>query len=188
MVLYKEFLKSDIHPIVMNGIIYRQLYGEYCDHRPSGDEDILIRKSEYKHAEKILVANGHIPENKNVTPALLEDVQEITFYSGQTGLSIEVHINPIGHEYRWLRQLKDCFQNVFMSCHEEIIDGVQVTTMGHTDHMLFLILHAFKHLSTGGFGICQVVDILLYAEKYGAECNWTYLHHILSELKADEFF
>lgn len=76
----------------MNGIIYRQLYGEYCDHRPSDDEDILIRKSEYKHAEKILVANGHIPENKNVTPALLEDVQEITFYSGQTGLSIEVHL------------------------------------------------------------------------------------------------
>ena len=71
MVLYKEFLKSDIHPIVMNGIIYRQLYGEYCDHRPSGDEDRLIRKSEYKHAEKILVANGHIPENKNVTPLSL---------------------------------------------------------------------------------------------------------------------
>lgn len=27
-----------------------------------------------------------------------------------------------------------------MSCREEVIDGVPVTTMRHTDHMLFLIL------------------------------------------------
>lgn len=110
--LYKELLKADVHPIVMKGLICRQLYGEYCDHRPSGDEDILIRKEEYKQVEKILVENGYTPENENVTPALLDEVQEITFYSGQTGLSIEVHVNPIGHEYGLRRQLNDCFRDV----------------------------------------------------------------------------
>ncbi len=42
--LYKSFLKKEIHPIVMKGLICRQLYGEFCDHRPSGDEDILVKK------------------------------------------------------------------------------------------------------------------------------------------------
>lgn len=76
---YKKFLKADVHPIVMKGIICRQLYGEYCDHRPSGDEDILIRKSEYEYVEKTLVENGYIPEKENVTLAQLEDAQEKTF-------------------------------------------------------------------------------------------------------------
>lgn len=51
--LYKEFVKADIHPIVMKGLICRQLYEEYCDHRPSGDEDILIQKSEFELVQQI---------------------------------------------------------------------------------------------------------------------------------------
>lgn len=53
--------------------------------------------------------------------------------------------------------------------------------------MLFLVLHAFKHLTVGGFGIRQVMDILLYAENHGRECDCKYLHKSLIELKADSF-
>lgn len=188
LTLYKAFLKVDIHPIVMKGLICRQLYGEYCDHRPSGDEDILILKSEYEQVQQILQENGYRSEYHDITDAQLDDLQEVTFYSGQTGLSIEVHLNPIGHEDGWRRQLNDCFRDVFQNCREEVIDGVPVMTMSHTDHMLFLILHAFKHLTVGGFGIRQVIDILLYAEKYGAECDWKYLYRVLKEIKANSFF
>lgn len=185
--LYNQFLKVDIYPIVMKGIICRLLYGEYCDHRPSGDEDILIRPSDYERVQNILIESGYTPEYKNVTAAQLEDLQEVTFYSGQTGLTIEVHVNPMGHEDAWRRRLNDCFQDVFQNCREEVIGGIPITTLGHTDHLLFLILHAFKHLTVGGFGIRQVLDILLYAEKYGNECDWAYLHKTLSEVKADTF-
>ena len=53
--LYQKCLQEDIHPIVMKGIICRQLYGEYCDHRPSGDEDILICKEDYEQIQRILI-------------------------------------------------------------------------------------------------------------------------------------
>lgn len=46
--LYQQFIKANMHPLVMKGIICRQPYGDFCDHRPSGDEDILIPKSEYE--------------------------------------------------------------------------------------------------------------------------------------------
>lgn len=166
LALYKELLKAGNHPIVMEGLICRQLYGEYCDHCPSGDEDILIRKSEYEQVQQILQENGYRPEYQDVTDAQLDDLQEVTFFNGQTGLSIEVHVNPIGHEDGWRRQLNNCFKDVFQNCREEVIDGIPIMTMEHTDHMLFLILHAFRHLTVGGFGIRQILDILLYPEKY----------------------
>jgi hypothetical protein len=40
--LYKSFSENGICPIVLKGIVCRSLYGELCDHRASGDEDILI--------------------------------------------------------------------------------------------------------------------------------------------------
>ena len=57
--LYKQLLKADLHPVVMKGIICRQLYGDYCDLSPSGDEDILIRKSEYEQVQQILQGNRY---------------------------------------------------------------------------------------------------------------------------------
>lgn len=185
--LYRVFLKDDIHPIVMKGLICRQLYGEFCDHRPSGDEDILIQKSEYEKLSRVLTASGYIPEFQNITAAQLDELQEITFQGNQSGLTIEGHVNPIGHEDGWRRQMDDCFQNVFQNSREEVLDGIPVTMMGHTDHMLFLVFHAFKHLTAGGFGVRQVMDILLYAEKYETQCNWQKIKAVLHHLNAESF-
>lgn len=187
--LYKQFLKEGIHPILMKGLICRQLYGEYCDHRPSGDEDILIRNSDYKTVFHILEQNGYVPEEKykNVTEAQLNELHEIVFSSCHTGLSVEVHVNPIGKESSLREQLNNCFDNVFYDYIEEMIDGIPIRTMNYTNHLLFLVLHFFKHLTGGGFGIRQVIDILLYTEAYGEQCNWAYLHDVLSKLNADLF-
>ena len=57
-----------------------ELYGKYCDHRPSSDEDILIRKQEYEQVRQILQENGYMSEHQNVTDAQLDDLQEVTFY------------------------------------------------------------------------------------------------------------
>lgn len=96
--LYEHFIAENLHPIVMKGIICRQLYGEYCDHRPSGDEDILIQKSEYEMIANILTSNGYVSSIKDVTETQLNELQEITFHNDQTGLTIEVHVNPMGHD------------------------------------------------------------------------------------------
>lgn len=83
--LYSQFLKADIIPIVMKGLNCRQLYNEYCDHRPSGDEDILIRKEDYKQIQKIFVENGYVQEYNDITSKQLDEIQEITFYSFRQG-------------------------------------------------------------------------------------------------------
>lgn len=89
--LYRAFIKGGLYPIVMKGIICRQLYGEYCDHRPSGDEDILIQKKDFETAKKILESQGYAAERENITSEQLNELQEVSFKNEQRGLYIELH-------------------------------------------------------------------------------------------------
>lgn len=185
--IYQQFLQKGLHPVVMKGILCRQLYGEYGDHRPSGDEDLLIVKTEYLAVQAVLAENGYLSEIKISTEAQLEGLEEISFHNPGTHLSVDVHWALMGKENKLRARMNHCFENVFLDCHEELVSGIPIMSMSHTNHLLFLVLHAFKHFTIGGFGIRQVLDILLYAEKYESECNWDDLKDILHEVKADVF-
>ena len=67
------------------------------------------------------------------------------------------------------------------------IDGVQYLTMNHTDNLLYLICHSFKHFLYSGFGLRQVCDINMYAMAYGAKIDWEYVLNCLRDLRADMF-
>ena len=79
------------------------------------------------------------------------------------------------------------FQDVFRRKIQTEVQGVQVYTMGHTDHLLYLIFHAFKHFLHSGFGIRQVCDIVLYANTYGSEIDWEYLYRSCAQVHAENF-
>lgn len=186
--LYEHFIAENLHPIVMKGIICRQLYGEYCDHRPSGDEDILIQKSEYEMIANILTSNGYVSSIKDVTETQLNELQEITFHNDQTGLTIEVHVNPMGHDNDLRSKMNDYFVNVFRDSVIVNIEGIPIMTMNITDHFLYLVFHTFKHFTAGGFGVRQVLDIMLYEQKHYSNIEWNYVWKSLKEIHADRFF
>lgn len=186
--LYQGFLDAEIRPIVMKGIVCRQLYGELCDHRPSGDEDILIRKADFEQTRAVLEAQGFVPEREEITENQLEELQEIAFYQSSARLMVEVHTNPIGKGNDIRYQMNDCFQNVFDHPKEMVINGTSISTMNDTDHFLFLILHAFKHMLGCGFGIRQVMDVLLYYERYESEIDMVYVLEMLKKVRAKKFF
>ena len=186
--LYEAFVNVDLHPIVMKGLICRELYGKLGDHRPSGDEDILIRPSEYELAKRILIENGYISEIEKETESQLERLQEVSFIHPKERLHIELHLNPMGRETEDRARMSDYFVNVFEDYREVDIQGVPVRTMNHQDHLTFLILHAFKHFTLGGFGIRQMLDILLYQKQFGIEVDLVQLDKTLSEFKAAEFW
>ena len=68
------------------------------------------------------------------------------------------------------------------------IEGVFVRTMSHQEHLLFLILHAFKHFIGGGFGVRQMLDILLYQERYGQDIDLEQINEKLKTFRADIFW
>lgn len=184
--LYKAFSNEGIYPIVMKGLICRQLYIPYDNYRPSGDEDILIQIKDYVKVKKILEDSGY-HTTFEVEPSQLTTVQEIPFKNVNTGLLIELHLNPIGCENDFRVKMNNYFKSVFKNYREVEINGVKIRTMSHTDHFLYLVLHAFKHFTSGGFGIRQMLDILLYDEKYGNHIDWKYLIKVFDELKITDF-
>lgn len=186
--LYESFVDADLHPIVMKGLICRELYGNLADHRPSGDEDILVRPCEYELAKRVLVENGYVSELNEESESQIERLQEVSFIHPKNRLHIELHLNAMGRENNNRARMSDCFVNVFDEYREVEIQGVLIRTMNHQDHMLFLILHAFKHFTLGGFGIRQMLDILMYQQQHGAEIDFERLHKMLQEFKADTFW
>lgn len=185
--LYRAFSENGLYPIVMKGIVCRQLYGEYCDHRPSGDEDILIRKEDYELTERILREQGYFHKHSQITLKELEELQEVTFFNAETQLVIELHVNPIGHENQLRYQMNDLFKGVFENQQEIKVNGTILHTMNHTEHFLFLVLHAFKHMMVSGFGIRQVLDILLYLKQFGEKLDREYIQTALEAVGAAEF-
>ena len=183
--IYEAFSQKGIYPLVMKGLICRSLYGKLCDHRPSGDEDILIRPSEYKRAKDILIANGYVAEQIVETEKRLENLQEVSFFHPIEKLHIELHLNVMGRENDVRAQMSDYFQNVFDSYREIEICGTKLRTLSHQMHLLYLILHALKHFIGGGCGIRQLFDILLYQEQYGEDVDMNQLHEMLKRFRAE---
>lgn len=185
--IYEKFQKSGICPVVLKGIICRQLYNEYADYRVSADEDILIRQEEFYKVADILQNSGYAAFEQVTSKEQLKNLQEITFSNLDTGLILEVHLNPIGCENELHVNMNRYFTDAFSDTREVIIDGVTVRTLGHTKHFLYLVLHTFKHFVAGGVGVRQFLDILMYDDRYHDDLDWDYLKKVFAELKIMSF-
>ncbi|MGN0114200.1 MAG: nucleotidyltransferase family protein [Monoglobaceae bacterium] len=186
--LYCSFAENGLFPIVVKGIVCRQLYGRLCDHRPSGDEDILVKKEDYLTAKSILESSGYSADFESITADQLNELQEVTFYNSSTKLKIELHVNLMGKGNDLRRNMNDCFTDVFDSCIETEISGVKIRTMNHTKHFLYLILHAFLHFIVSGLGIRQLLDILLYNQQYNDAIDFEYIVDTLRKFDALCFY
>ena len=62
-----------------------------------------------------------------------------------------------------------------------------MATLCPTDHLFYLIIHAYKHFLHSGFGIRQVCDISLFANAYGKDVDWKYVYEQCRSIRADKF-
>lgn len=185
--VYRAFLEEDLHPIVMKGIVCRQMYGEYAEHRPSGDEDILVKKEEFHKIKAVLERLGFVCAQPDVTRAQLDKIQDVGFYEKSTRFLIEVHINLMGNRNHMCIQMGNSFHEVFENVQIIKVKDVPITTMSYTEHYLFLVLHAFKHFAQNGVGIRQMLDVLLYQEKYEQQIEWKWIRKELEKNSATTY-
>ena len=189
-----DYLRSnDIKPCVVKGIVCRNLYLN-PDARVSGDEDVFIPEEQFGVSHKALAGFGMIPAEPEQD---IETVYEVPYFNPGTPLYIELHKHmfpPESEAYGNLNRFFDGIHNRTEKPHkgecgliEEEINGSKFLTMNHTDHLLYLILHSFKHFLHSGFGIRQVCDINLYATAYGSDIDWEYILSCLEEVRAELF-
>lgn len=181
--LYRTLQAHKITPLVVKGIVCRELYPN-PDLRISSDEDLLVAESEFATAIEVLKSCGLKPRTEVEN---LDDVDEIGLIS-DNGLSyIEIHKYLFAPNSDSLGDFNAFFAESFNKCISMQVQGTTIYTMEPGMHLFYLVCHALKHFLHSGFGIRQVCDIVMFANAYGSEIDWKKLLADCRELHAEKF-
>jgi hypothetical protein len=181
--LNRRLQAAGIHPLVVKGIICRNLYHE-PDHRPSGDEDVLIPPEQFDECHRVLTEFGM---QTAMLPDEMANAYEVPYTKPGSPLYIELHKHLFPPQSDAYGDMNRFFAGVHdRAVAEELPEGT-VYTLESTDHLFYLICHAFKHFLHSGFGIRQVCDIVLYANAYGSRVDWLQILENCKCLHAEKF-
>ena len=183
LLVCRELRKLGLSPIVTKGIICRSLY-PHPDERISVDEDMLIPPEDHPRYHSALTELGFslVKEEEDAAKAF-----EVTYECPVRHLTIELHkqfFSPDSDAYA------DCnapFEGAAERAAQVVICGERITTLSFTDHLLYLICHAYKHFLHGGVGIRQVSDICVFARHYAPSIDFAGVIASCKELMIEIF-
>ena len=185
LTLYEKLKAEGVEPLIMKGLICRNLYSE-PDYRISGDEDMLLPKEQFTKCDEILLREGFGREElKDTSAAALS--YEIPYINRKNGVYIELHFMLMKDTGAYGHFNKE-FEKVHEQRIEEEIQGKRVYTLCPTEHLFYLICHSFKHFLHSGFGIRQVADMIMMAEHYGSQIDWKMIEEKLVRLSMKKYW
>lgn len=175
--LYQKLHAAGLHPIVVKGQLCSRLY-PLKDHRISADDDLYIPDAEFMACHEQLLANGLTTD----TPTdELATADEVSYTKKGSPLYIELH----RHLFDSAEDAHDELNHFFADLNPVEIDGL--LAMPPHEHLLYLILHAYKHFVRSGIGLRQFCDISLWARAYHAEIDWQRLYEQCESVHAATF-
>ena len=175
--LYHKLRSAGLHLIVVKGQLCSRLY-PLKDHRISADDDLYISDVEFMACHEQLLANGLTTD----TPAdELPTADEVSYTKDGSPLYIELH----RHLFDSAEDAHDELNHFFADLKPVEIDGF--LAMPPHEHLLYLILHAYKHFVRSGIGLRQFCDIGLWAWEYHDEIDWQRLHDQCARVHAATF-
>ena len=175
--LYHKLRAAGLHPIVVKGQLCSRLY-PLKDHRISADDDLLIPDGEFMACHEQLLTNGLTTD----TPVdELSTADEVSYTKIGSPLYIELH----RHLFDSSEDTHDELNHFFTDLKPIEVDGF--LTMPPHEHLLYLVLHAYKHFVRSGIGLRQFCDIGLWAREYHDEIDWQRLHEQCESVHAATF-
>ena len=175
--LYQTLRAAGLHPVVVKGQLCSRLY-PLKDHRISADDDLYIPDAGFMACHEQLLANGLATD----TPAdELPTADEVSYTKTAAPLYIELH----RHLFDSAEDAHDELNHFFADLNPVEIDGF--LAMPPHEHLLYLILHAYKHFVRSGIGLRQFCDIVLWAREYHAKIDWQRLYDQCASVHAVTF-
>lgn len=175
--LYRKLRSAGLHPIVVKGQLCSRLY-PLKDHRISADDDLYIPDAEFMACHEQLLANGLTTD----TPVdELATTDEVSYTKNGSPLYIELH----RHLFDSAEDAHDELNHFFTDINPVEMDGF--LAMPPHEHLLYLLLHAYKHFVRSGIGLRQFCDIGLWAREYHDEIDWQRLHEQCESVHAATF-
>lgn len=160
--LYKRLRVAGLHPVLVKGALCSRLY-PLKDHRISADDDIYVQDSEFLDCHEQLLAE----ELTTDTPAdELPTADEVSYLKEGSPLYIELHRHLFDSSEDAHDELNHFFADI------QPIEMAGFLAMPPYEHLLYLILHAYKHFVSCGIGLRQFCDIGLWAQAYHEQIDW----------------
>ena len=180
--LYQKMLQNGLKPLIMKGIICRNLYPN-PEQRPSIDEDFLIFPYQIEQYHQFLIHNGFSMIDPSIN---LIQADEVSYINKENSLYLEIHkyLFPVtGSAYSDLNSLFSVLEERKI----ETIYHTDIRTFSYSDHFLYMICHAYKHFLHSGVGIRQLCDMCLFAQKYDTEINWARIYESCKLFHIEQF-
>ena len=175
--LYHKLRAAGLHPVVVKGQLCSRLY-PLKDHRISADDDLYIPDAEFMACHEQLLANGLTTDT---SADELPTADEVSYTKKDSPLYIELH----RHLFDSSEDAHDELNHFFTNLKPVEIDGF--LAMPPHEHLLYLILHAYKHFVRSGIGLRQFCDIGLWAQAYHDQIDWQRLHDQCASVHAAMF-
>lgn len=177
-IIISELEEKNIKIILLKGDSLADLY-RHPDYRLSGDIDLFIREKDEavifdtfeKYGFKVdkRMNKEHHSECRHPTAgtvelhvALYDDYCEEIWFEGKT-------------------QLCEEYSQIITN------DGYKYDVLGLNDNFIYVTMHMIKHFLSGGAGLRQIMDVLLFIRRYKAEIDFERYKKLMTELSFDSF-
>lgn len=180
--LLKAAEERNIKLIVFKGCVLADLYPQYAL-RATSDTDLYVYPRDKEKAVQLLKDMGYEWDKEHSNPMVPVFVQK------QSGHCVELHY-CLWEDYEGRKM--DILQELQLDKEESLIqlkvcNGMQVTTLGYEEHLIYQIFHVIKHFVLQGVSIRYVVDITLYVNQYGKNIDWKIFWAKIEKLQYEKF-
>lgn len=153
---------AGLRPAVLKGIAVRRLYPKPML-RPSVDEDLIVRPEETRAVHEFLLREGLTPD-KESRP--VDGSGDLSYHRPDSPTYIELHTAFFPAESEAYADCNAPFEGAWERMEEIEAEDVRLLTLSPTDHLLYLMLHAYKHFLHSGMGLRHVCDICVFAANH----------------------
>ena len=183
LVMLHGLQAQGLDPVVVKGLVCRELYPQPML-RYSVDEDLLVADAEFATFHEAIKRHGLSADHGEPD---LGKTWEISYHDTRSPLYIELHRRLFMPDQEAYGLLSAPFADVLSRTTTIQVQDMQVRTLAPTDHLLFLLFHAYKHFLYSGVGIRQVCDMGLFAEANADQLDWPHISEACSEASMGAF-
>ena len=172
-----------LDPLILKGPVCRALWPRPLL-RPSVDDDLLIPAEQVHAYYDALLELGLSPDDP---AADLDALDEFNWHKRGSPLSLELHKRLFATDNAAIGSYNTPFAGIAERAVPLRIQDVTLRSLATGDHLLFLLLHAFKHFLYSGFGLRVAADICLYARHYAAELDFDRIAAQCAQYRCERF-
>lgn len=166
--IFERFEESGICYMPLKGAVLRKLYPDPLL-RSSCDVDIFYKKQDTDKVNEILADIGF---------DYISDGENHMFHQLNKTVTVEMHHDLLEND----KKRSAYYDGIWDRLHKTSDYGY---SFSDEDFYVFMLLHMYKHLNHGGFGIRSVLDVYVYNDK--KNLNKEYLNCEFDKLKIAKF-